>query len=222
MESLANTLTRLGFSIPSPEAIARMDAEKRTWEAQERQRLIAERTKTAMIPAKYRYATVSTCPEGVREWASDAANGSTKSLILAGVPGAGKTFAACAALRVYLRWSDRGLYTDTKGMLNEIKSVFDLPGETVSSATSRFTAVPLLVVDDLGSVKPTDWAMETLFHIIKRRHEQDRPTIYTTMYDSRTLANQIAGNDPMKATAIMSRFKEASVVRIEGGDRRAA
>lgn len=38
----------------------------------------------------------------------------------------------------------------------------------------------LLVLDDLGSDRPTDWVLETIFEIVEARYERELPTLITT------------------------------------------
>lgn len=210
------------FRMPDPDTIAWMDAQAREADRADAERERRERIERSGIPPMYADADLGSCPEGVREWVQATLGGDTRSLILKGQPGTGKTYAACAALRAILD-ERRGIYADAPGMLESIKDVFDRPGESVSSAAGVYTAAPVLVIDDLGSTRPTEWSMETIFRIIKRRHEMKRPTIFTTMYDGATLAGRlVVPGDEMKAAAILSRFREAAKVALYGPDRRSA
>ncbi|MBK8303154.1 MAG: hypothetical protein IPK98_07070 [Chloracidobacterium sp.] len=40
----------------------------------------------------------------------------------------------------------------------------------------------ILVLDELGASKPTDWVRDTLYHIINSRYNQNKTTIFTTNF----------------------------------------
>jgi DNA replication protein DnaC len=72
----------------------------------------------------------------------------------------------------------------------------------------------LVVLDDLGREKVTDWATERLYVLVNERYNRRRPTIVTTNYSPDELANR--GYD-----ALVSRLVEgATVVRMTGKDHR--
>lgn len=208
------------FNVPSVEAREWMDDRKHADEARERVERRYRNLKAACIPDKFRDARIENCHKKAQDWVRTTLRGRGDSLLLYGPQGRGKTYTACAALIAVLP-ELRGLYTDAKDMLETIKASFDLPGETTASASSRYTVPRVLVIDDLGSMKPTEWRMETLFHVIKRRHEMNRPTIITTMYEPDQLAKRLVTPDEaMRAKAIFSRLQEAERIRFDGPDRR--
>lgn len=65
--------------------------------------------------------------------------------------------------------------------------------------------VDLLVLDDLGREKVTDWASERLYVLVNERYNRGRPTIVTTNYSPDGLAER--GYD-----ALVSRLVEGSAV----------
>jgi DNA replication protein DnaC len=74
--------------------------------------------------------------------------------------------------------------------------------------------VDLLVLDDLGREKVTDWASERLYVLVNERYNRRRPTIVTTNYPLSELAER--GYE-----AIVSRLVEgAAVVPIDASDYR--
>ncbi|HWW86272.1 MAG TPA: hypothetical protein VNZ26_21905, partial [Vicinamibacterales bacterium] len=78
---------------------------------------------------------------------------------------------------------------------------------------------PLLVLDDLGSERPTDWVEETMNLIVNTRYNERRTTLFTSNY------SDVPDNeDPNALVArigfrMRSRLHEmCSVVEIDAGD----
>jgi DNA replication protein DnaC len=54
----------------------------------------------------------------------------------------------------------------------------------------------VLVLDDLGAWKMTDWMNDTLFYLLNSRYTARRPTIVTTNYQDADL-EKIKSSDPL-------------------------
>jgi len=106
-------------------------------------------------------------------------------LVFWGPRGTGKTHLAAAILsELAANQGVRGRFWTMGGLLDEITRSFD--SATRSTASAGLAAVleaELVVLDDLGARRMTDWAADTLFTIVNGRYLARRPTIVTTSYE---------------------------------------
>ncbi|MFW3474385.1 hypothetical protein [Streptomyces microflavus] len=61
----------------------------------------------------------------------------------------------------------------------------------------RLVKVPLLVLDDLGSAKASEWTEEVTYRLINERYNACRPTLYTSnLPPARTLTTTAGRSAP--------------------------
>lgn len=101
------------------------------------------------------------------------------SLLMAGVVGAGKTHEAYGAVTalvqagIGVRWRA----TTAADLYAELRPSSDTDAERVLATYSR---VPLLVLDDLGAAKTSEFVEEQTYRLINRRYNHMLPTLITT------------------------------------------
>ncbi|MFN3870656.1 MAG: ATP-binding protein [Aquificaceae bacterium] len=103
-----------------------------------------------------------------------------RGLTFIGPPSVGKTHLAVAVLKgIYRQKKIRGVFFDTKDLLYRLQSQSD---DRYYRLMNFVLKVPLLVLDDLGSERLSDWRIEVLSHIISHRYNFLKSTIITTNY----------------------------------------
>lgn len=132
-------------------------------------------------------------------------------LMLIGSVGTGKTHLASAIVNAIPRDYSK-LYFTAQEMLGKIRAGFD------ADFISLLKNVSLLVIDDIGKEKSTEWAVAALFEIINARYEKCLPTIVTSNYGGDALIKRLtSAEDPTAAKAIVDRLREMCVsIKIMG------
>jgi DNA replication protein DnaC len=99
-------------------------------------------------------------------------------LYLWGQRGTGKTHLAAAIAQAAAAAGTPTLYASAPRQLDFVKDGFR--DRSSSERLEALIEVDLLVLDDLGSEQPTEWAAATLFALLDERYRHDRPTVFTS------------------------------------------
>ncbi|HYM61736.1 MAG TPA: AFG1/ZapE family ATPase [Thermoanaerobaculia bacterium] len=108
-----------------------------------------------------------------------------RGLLLVGACGVGKTHLAVAALVEIINSNKPGrlLFCNFQDLIQEIQASFDSDEVPSKSEILRpLLEADLLVLDELGSQKPTQFVQDTLYYVINTRYNDTRTTIFTTNY----------------------------------------
>jgi DNA replication protein DnaC len=107
-----------------------------------------------------------------------------RGLLITGSIGVGKTHLAVGILQALVaERGAKGLFFDYRDLLKQVQNSYN----SKVSATELEILAPVfdaevLVLDELGASKPTDWVWDTVAHILNTRYNDRRTTIITTNY----------------------------------------
>jgi len=108
---------------------------------------------------------------------------SEKGLLFMGPSGVGKTHLAVAALKELIHRGHGGLFCDYRELLKEIQASYNPASEsTEMKILEPIRTVEILVLDDLGASKPSDWVRDIVGIVLNARYNENRTTIITTNY----------------------------------------
>lgn len=119
---------------------------------------------------------------------ANLANFDDKNVFIFGEVDTGKTVLAAQMMmhefkNIYLQ-EKQGCHGSTffvsfPQMLYEIKQSFG-PSEKSNDVFDKYLKAHLLVLDDFMTTRPTDWVLETIYHLINHRYEYQLRTIITS------------------------------------------
>lgn len=106
----------------------------------------------------------------------------THGLLYSGPAGCGKTHLAVGVLSDLISlYRVRGRFVNLTTLVQELQGTFD----GGSSITREELLRPVLkadvvVLDELGAQRPSQWVMDLLYYLIDTRYAERRPTLFTT------------------------------------------
>jgi DNA replication protein DnaC len=108
-----------------------------------------------------------------------------------------------------------GLFYDYRELLKAIQDSYNPENQaTEMRVLEPVLKTEILVLDDVGSSKPSPWALETVGHVLNTRYNEKRVTILTTNFlDSDSAAN---GNPAPRVAGMRSPSVEDSLTERVG------
>jgi len=103
-------------------------------------------------------------------------------LIFTGSYGTGKTHLAAAICHELIMQGYQPIFGTMINLLEKIKATYDddYARENEEQVISKYINCDLLIIDDLGKERPTEWAVEKLYYIINSRYEKNKPILITS------------------------------------------
>ena len=136
-----------------------------------------------------------------------------RGLLLMGIPGVGKTHLAIAALQELVRRGHSGYFCEYGSLLREVQASYRPESEaTEIRILEPVLNTEILVIDDLGVIKPSDWVRDIVGYILNKRYvdgsrdlSNRRCTIITTNYFDEPEAKQEPVRDPSGRPVVVRR-----------------
>lgn len=205
----------------------RQEREKELKEKRDRElkKLIDINTRTSGMPEKFKrrkfdtfkvtkendkaFRTCKAYAERFDELSKREQNG----LAIIGPIGTGKTHLAASIANALLQTGKRVICMPSVDMLAKIRATYKEDGNDDEIMNDLKTA-DLLIIDDLGKEKATEWTSQTIYSIINARYENERPTVITTNYTLKNLVDRMTpsgSQDSITAAAAVDRLFETCI-----------
>lgn len=116
-----------------------------------------------------------------------------RGLLLVGSVGVGKTHLAIGILQaLILEKGVPGLFCDYRELLKRIQQSYNPQVATTElQILAPVFEAEVLLLDELGAQKPTDWVWDTVALILNTRYNDKRTTLITTNYPNRSEARRL-------------------------------
>lgn len=183
----------------------RMAEERKRMAEEAVQRHMEEKTGAARIPKRFQGKTfadyiaetpqqqraLEACTSYAHDFADNLAAG--RCLILSGNVGTGKTHLAAAIADYIVRETEyTAVFRSLHSILQAIKSTYGGDaGVSESEVFQLFTSPDLLIIDEVGATKSSEFELSTLFALINARYESKLPTVIITNLEAHQLKESI-------------------------------
>jgi DNA replication protein DnaC len=144
-----------------------------------------------------------------------------RGLLFMGMCGVGKTHLSVAILRELI--GNKGvscLFYEFGSLLKEIQNSYNPISQTSElKVLMPVIKAEVLVLDELGATKPTDWVRETMMQVINTRYNDKKLTIFTTNYiDMRRTPAEETLEDRIGLRLRSRLYEMCKTVVVEGKD----
>jgi DNA replication protein DnaC len=152
-------------------------------------------------------------------------------LLIIGKIGVGKTHLAVGIIKeLIVNKGTACLFYDYRELLKQIQNSYnDSVKATELDVLRPVFETEVLVLDELGAVKPTEWVWDTVSLILNTRYNENRTTIITTNLDDKPAAStdatgpQRASREPTLGDRISDRmlsrlYEMCRIIRMNGDD----
>ncbi len=170
-------------------------------------------------PLRYGNAKWEDIPETIKKAFETITPGNRKGLYIHGAVGTGKTH-ICWALKKHYDKPEANKFLkiiNVVDLMHEIRSDFDrpigdkaLPEYDLTNPEKR----QILILDDIGAERATEFVAETLYRIINFRYNEMLPTIFTSNYTMQELADRIGERSASRIVEM------TQIIELTGDDRR--
>lgn len=207
----ADILRHRGVDVESLELATPAPFDLVEWRLEQAQQIIAD-----LVPRRFTDAAPDNTEVAAwcRRYLAEPAE--CPSLLLVGPTGTGKTWQMYGALKLLLlelAGAGRGLSFRATSQPELNDAMRPKKDGSHGWALEPYLTAHLLLLDDLGAGKQTDWTGDSLYRLVDHRWSNNLPSIYTTNLTPARLTEAVGDR-------IVSRLADAVRVTIKGSDRR--
>ena len=130
-----------------------------------------------------------------------------EGMIITGKSGLGKTHLAASIANKLIENDKIVLMGRLTMLLDMIKETFRDNTKSENELIELYSNVDMIIIDDLGTERISQWALEKLYTIVENRNENGLPIIITTRFDKKGLIERFSqSQDEQLVEAIISKL----------------
>jgi len=164
------------------------------------------------VPTNFYDAWLEDCELKVKDWVESKDKKDKYGLFIFGATGTGKTYALFSLYRNLLLQGYRSRIINVVELLRLFKKDFKYKDENNFENYLEYQG--MLLIDDIGAEKNSEFVDETLYHLINTRYEEGLPTFFSSNLSLKELAEK---NGDRLASRIAGM---CGVVELKGEDKR--
>lgn len=195
----------------------------------------------AEIPLRYKHCTLdnfqvrfpgsdpslATALMQARAFVRNYLSSDSQGMLLVGTVGTGKTHLAVGALRAVIEKGFSGLFCDYRKLMKLVQNSYNPQANTTEMGLlAPVASARVLVLDDLGAVRPTEWVRDTISVVLNDRYNEKLTTIITTNHAFEEAAASTNAEPTLGyqiGDRMLSRLREMCTrVQVSGADYRAS
>jgi DNA replication protein DnaC len=145
-----------------------------------------------------------------------------RGILFMGSVGVGKTHLSVGILRGLIEKGISARFYEYRSLLKEIQNSYNPNTNTTEmDVLTPLFEYEVIVLDELGAAKPSEWVQDTISLIINARYNEKKLTILTTNYlDERVVASDETLADRIGARLRSRLYQMCKTVLVEGEDYR--
>ena len=145
----------------------------------------------------------------------------SRGILFMGGVGVGKTHLAIGTIKMLIEKGVSCMFYEFGSLLKEIQNSYSSISQTSElSVLEPIFNAEVLVLDELGASKPTDWVRDTMMQIINTRYNDKKLTLFTTNYLDKRQGNEETLEDRIGVRLRSRLYEMCQTVSIEADDYR--
>jgi len=126
--------------------------------------------------------------------------------------GSGKTMLAVAIANELINNHKKMVkFSTSLDILDAIRATYDSKEDSESKLLTDLTNADILIIDDFGTERATDWAGEKFYQIVNNRYINKKVTFYTSNCNLKTLKYDDRITNRIRERSYLVHFPEESV-----------
>lgn len=166
----------------------------------------------AIVPKRFRTSDIRKTIADIQLFAKNYEE-DRRGLYLYGPAGTGKTYSVCAIAIELIKKDIEIDFYNLPSLLQKMRSEISR-SENNYGFLEYLIKVEVLIIDDIGTEKPSDWVSETLYNLVNSRYENTKTTIFTSNLELDELSDKV---DDKLASRITDM---TDIMKCTGPDRR--